>query len=247
MKLLEIACDSITAAINAEAAGANRIELCDNLVQGGTTPSAAKIKLAKKYLSIPVFVLVRPRAGDFLYSEYEFQTMLEDIDLAKQLHADGIVSGVLRKDGSLDLKRTEQLMEATAPLPFTFHRAFDMCSAPALALEELIHLGVQRILTSGQNPTALEGLSNITKWVAQANERITIVAGGGIRANNIAQLLCITGLNEFHSSAKKLVSSQMLYKGKATMSKSNLEDEFQWFEVDMQEVAAMKKKMYLKN
>jgi copper homeostasis protein len=243
MKLLEIACDSVTSGINAEAGGADRIELCDNLAQGGTTPSAAKIKLAKKHLSIPVFVLVRPRSGDFLYSSSEFQTMLEDVDLAKQLNADGIVSGVLCKDGSLDLKRTQQLVEVTAPLPFTFHRAFDMCSAPALALEELVNLGVQRILTSGQNPTALEGQSNITKWVAQSNGRIAIVAGSGIRANNIAQLLHITGLNEFHSSAKKLVNSQMQYKGKATMGTSNLKDEFQWFEVDTQEVATMKKKM----
>ncbi len=247
MKLLEIACDSIFSAINAQAGGADRIELCDNLAQGGITPSAAKIKLAKKYLSIPIFVLVRPRPSDFLYSEYEFQTMLEDIDCAKQFNADGIVSGVLHRDGSLDLERTQQLVEATAPLPFTFHRAFDMCSTPALAMEELINLGVQRILTSGQKTTALEGQSNIAQWVAQANRRIEIVAGSGIRANNIKHLLNIAGLNEFHSSAKKLVRSQMQYKGNATMSASNLEDEFQWFEVDTQEVANMKKEITLKN
>ena len=149
-RTLEICVESVTSALNAQTGGADRIELCDNLHQGGITPGAGKIVLAKKLLHIPVFVLIRPRKGDFLYSDIEFDTLLEDIALARQLGADGIVSGALLPDGNIDLARIRLMLEAAEGLPFTFHRAFDMCRDPLRAIDELAELGVQRILRLGR-------------------------------------------------------------------------------------------------
>lgn len=208
-KLLEIACDSVPSAINAQSAGADRIELCENLNEGGVTPSAAKLVLSKQQLRIPIFVLIRPRAGDFHYRPLEVATMLASIRLAKEQGADGVVSGALQANGTIDVTTTEKLIKAAAPLPFTFHRAFDRCVAPTKALETLIELGVQTILTSGQATTALEGKGLIQELVQQADGRIELMAGGGIRPNNIAELAAIKGLNAFHSSARTPIKSQM--------------------------------------
>ncbi|MEM8527441.1 MAG: copper homeostasis protein CutC [Bacteroidota bacterium] len=237
---LEIACDSVQSAINAQQGRADRIELCENLAQGGVTPSAAKIKLAKAKLNVPAFVLIRPRKGDFLYSNLEIETMLESIQIAKELGADGIVSGALRADGKLDLQQMKQLVEAASPLPFTCHRAFDMCSNPPVALERLIDLGVARILTSGQRSSAIEGKENIEKIVQLADGRIKIMAGAGIRPHNIAELFSIAGLQEFHSSAKQIVKSKMQYLGEARMGDEDLEKEFEWEEVSIEQVQALK-------
>jgi len=241
--ILEIACDSIQSALNAEQGGADRIELCENLAQGGVTPSAAKMKLAKAKLSIPVFVLIRPRKGDFLYSDLEFKTMIENTQIVKELGADGIVSGALQANGALDLQQMKRLVNAANPLPFTCHRAFDMCSNPILALEQLIDLGVARILTSGQRSSAIEGKNNIEKFVQLANGRIKIMAGAGIRPHNITELLSVDGLSEFHSSAKQVVQSKMQYFGEATMGSEDLTKEFEWEEVSVEQVQQLKSKL----
>lgn len=242
--ILEICCASLPSALAAQSGGADRIELCANLAQGGITPSAATILLAKKYLSIPVFVLIRPRKADFCYTDLEFEVMLENIRLAKSMGADGIVSGVLLKNGQIDLERTRLLVEATTPLAFTFHRAFDMCQNPLVALEELINLGVQRILTSGQKASAIAGKTTLEQLVQQANKRIHIMAGGGIRPHNVHKLLGINDLNEFHASAKHFVSSTMEFRGVTNMGTEDLDAEFCWEEVDEGSVKALKIAMY---
>ena len=237
---LEICCDSVASAIAAARGGANRIELCENLAQGGVTPSAAKIKLAKARLDIPVFVLIRPRKADFLYSELEFEILLEDIRQAKALGADGIVSGALKADGAIDEARTRKMVEAAHPLPFTFHRAFDMCNDPLQAIDVLAGLGVKRILTSGQQPDALMGKANIERFVAYAGNRIGIMACGELLPENIGALLDIQGLTEFHSAARGEIQSRMLYTGSVNMGDEGVQDEFRWQEVDEELVRGMK-------
>lgn len=229
---LEICCDSVASAIAAARGGANRIELCENLAQGGVTPSAAKIRIAKAQLGIPVFVLIRPRKADFLYTELEFEIMLEDIRQAKAMGADGIVSGALNADGTIDVARTRLMVETAAPLPFTFHRAFDMCRDALKAIDALAGLGVRRILTSGQQPTALAGKAGLESFVRYAGPRITIMACGELLPDNIGSLLDIGGLKEFHSAARMEVQSRMSYTGAVNMGDEAVQDEFRWQEVD---------------
>ena len=239
-RTLEICCDSVASAIKAFEAGADRIELCENLAQGGVTPSAAKIRLAKAKIGIPVFVLIRPRKADFLYSDLEFEIMLEDIRQARAMGADGIVSGVLHPDGSIDEERTRQMVETAHPLPFTFHRAFDMCRDPLAAIDLLASLGVRRILTSGQQPTAMEGRDNLRRFAQYAADRITIMACGELLPDNIAAISAIEGLSEFHSAARMEVVSQMAYHGGVNMGDEAVMDEFRWQEVDEKLVRGMK-------
>ncbi|MCU4157722.1 copper homeostasis protein CutC [Carboxylicivirga sp. A043] len=209
----EVCIDSVQSAINAQEAGAHRVELCDNLFEGGTTPSAGMIKQVKKEApNIGLFVIIRPRGGDFLYSEKEIQVMLADIEIAKQLGADGIVSGCLLENGEIDSLNTKRLIEACGELPFTFHRAFDMCSQPNEAIEQLIELGAARILTSGMQQTALLGRKAIKQFIEQANNRITILVGSGVKPNNIAQIAVETKACEFHFSGRVERQSEMKYK-----------------------------------
>jgi len=211
----EVCIDSVQSAINAQEAGAHRVELCDNLFEGGTTPSAGMIKKVKEAApNILLFVIIRPRGGDFLYSKEEIDVMLADIEIAKSLGADGIVSGALTKDGEIDLSTTQKLISACQGLPFTFHRAFDMCKDPEQALEQLIELGAQRILTSGLKQTAELGAVIIAKLVQQANKRITILVGSGVKPQNIATIATTTLAHEFHFSARKENNSPMAYKNK---------------------------------
>lgn len=237
---LEICCDSVASAIAAARGGANRIELCENLAQGGVTPSAAKIRLAKEKLGIPVFVLIRPRKADFLYTELEFEVLLEDIRQARTMGADGIVSGALNADGTIDEARTRQMVEAAHPLPFTFHRAFDMCRDPLQAIDILAGLGVKRILTSGQQPTASAGKGNIERFVAYAGGRIGIMACGELLPDNIGELLDIGGLTEFHSAARTDIHSRMEYTGAVNMGDEAVQEEFRWQEVDESLVRGMR-------
>lgn len=246
MRKLEICVDSLQSALNAEANGADRIELCDNLFQGGLTPSAGKIKKTVELLNIPVFVLVRPRKADFLYSELEFQIMLKDIEMVKFFGGGGIVSGVLEADGKVDVNRMKQLIEAAAPLPFTCHRAFDMAKDPFEALEQLIDLGVDRILTSGQQINAMLGRPLIEKLVDKANGKIEIMACGGIRPDNIQQLLEIKGLNEFHAAVRTTVESKMDFLGHTTMGDEQIEQEFQWSEADPQLIRGLSELVHQK-
>lgn len=208
---IEICAANLLSALHAAAAGADRIELCDNLWEGGTTPSAGMLKLLRRELKIEIFVLIRPRGGDFLYSPLEFEVMLEDIQIAKEIGADGIVSGVLMDNGTVDCNRTSLLVEAAYPLPFSFHRAFDCCENLEAALEDLIFCGAKRVLTSGGCNSVPEGLQMIKQLQKQAAGRIIILPGGGINAENIGLIKKETGCTEFHLSAKKPLKSDMLY------------------------------------
>ncbi len=243
-KLLEICVDSLQSALNAQANGADRIELCDNLHQGGITPSAGKIQLAKEYLKIPIFVLIRPRKADFLYTDLEFELMLKDIELAKFYGVDGIVSGILQPDGSFDLDRMKAMVEAADPLPFTCHRAFDMCNDPIKELDNLQSIGVQRILTSGQQPTALEGLQLIKELVQKANHKIQIMACGHLLPTNIDLLLKIKHLNEFHASVLSPIKSKMEFHGHTPMGEELLDLEFQWKEANPDLIKGLSEKIH---
>lgn len=197
--IVEICANSFESAFNAQKAGAHRIELCSELAVGGITPSYGLIKQVMTLLSIPVFVLVRPRSGDFNYSDREFEIMKHDIELCKKLGCMGIVSGILYEDNSIDILRMKELIELVKPLPFVFHRAFDLVPDPINALNILMALGVQRVLTSGQESTALRGLELIQKLKDQAKNKISILPGGGINLENVMQFK-EAGFNEIHCS-----------------------------------------------
>lgn len=211
----EICIDSVQSAINAAEAGAHRVELCDNLFEGGTTPSAGMISRVKKYADIKVFVIIRPRGGDFLYSAHEVDVMMEDIKIARDLGADGIVSGALTKDGEIDIHTTEKLIKQSGDLPFTFHRAFDMCQNPFQSMDQLIQLGATRILTSGLKQTAEQGQDLIKELIEKAADKIIIMPGSGIKPNNIGLIANKTGAKEFHFSGRKSFPSEMKYKNES--------------------------------
>ncbi len=211
MHKLEIIGFTIESCVAAQNAGANRIELCDGPGEGGTTPSYGFIKTAREKLSIDLFVMIRPRGGDFLYSEDEFEMMKSDVLLCKQLGCDGIVTGILTRDGKVDIERNKELVELAAPLKATFHRAFDRVSNPSEALEDVIDIGFERILTSGGVPKAMDGAQNLAKLITQAAGRISIMPGSGVNASNILSLAKITNAIEFHSSASLSLESGMDY------------------------------------
>tara|TARA_R100001377_G_scaffold58479_1_gene35067 strand:+ start:880 stop:1590 length:711 start_codon:yes stop_codon:yes gene_type:complete len=204
---LEICANSFQSALHAENAGAQRIELCSELAVGGITPSYGLIKQVIEALKIPIFVLIRPRSGNFTYSDAEFHIMKQDIEICKLLGVQGIVSGVLLPDNTIDLQRTQELIELSKPLSFTFHRAFDCVPNPFESLEELIHLGVQRILTSGLQPTAEKGLDMLKTLHEKATDRLTILAGSGIHPENASKFKS-AGFQEIHASASKVVSTE---------------------------------------
>ena len=225
--LIEACLDSVPSALAAEAGGARRIELCDNLVEGGTTPSAGAIELCKERLSIPVFVMIRPRGGEFLYDEVEFELMRRDIAHAKRLGADGVVFGLLTPDGRVDVTRTRALLEAARPLPVTFHRAFDAARDPDEALEALIEIGVARVLTSGQQATAPEGAELIRRLVERAQGRIGILPGCGLDETNVRAFVERTGVREVHVRGTCQVKSAMRYRNPRVAFRSPAEpDDF---------------------
>lgn len=209
--LFEICVDSVEGVAAAARAGAHRVELCAALIEGGITPSIGTIEAACRTATIPVNVIIRPRGGDFLHSEQELAVMERDIAAAKQAGAAGIVFGVLTADGAIDVAATRRLLAAARPLPVTFHRAFDMCADPVAALEVLIGLGVERVLTSGQEPTALEGSALIAALVRQAAGRI-IVMPGVVTARTIGRVLAETGATEVHFAALEEQPSPMLHR-----------------------------------
>jgi copper homeostasis protein len=199
--VLEICAYSTDDAVAAQAAGADRVELCANRAEAGTTPAREDIAVARQNLDVQLYVMIRPRGGDFVYSDAEFATMRRDIESCKDLGIDGVVLGILLPNGAVDKMRCSELLKLAQPMEVTFHRAFDVAIDPVQALEEIIEIGCQRILTSGQGNSAIEGAAVIAKLVQQAGERITIIPGGGIRAENLAELLEITGAREFHTAA----------------------------------------------
>ena len=209
--LLEICSFNLQSAMIAQEAGAYRVELCADPGDGGTTPSAGIIRVAREKLHIQLYPIIRPRGGDFLYSAEEYDSMIKDIAYCKEAGCDGVVIGLLNQDGSVDKKRTAKLVELAYPLGVTFHRAFDRAANPFEALESIIETGCERILTSGQRPTAMEGAGLINELIRQADERIVIMPGSGIRSSNILQLAERTEAVEFHTSARRLVESGMQY------------------------------------
>ncbi|MFT4016219.1 MAG: copper homeostasis protein CutC [Agriterribacter sp.] len=208
---LEVIAFDIQSVIAAGNSGANRLELCDNPGEGGTTASYGMIKTAREKTSLQLYPIIRPRGGDFLYSDEAFEIMRRDILLCKELQCDGVVIGLLQADGSVDKNRTARLVEAAYPLGVTFHRAFDRVANPFEALEDVIDCGCERILTSGLKPTAPEGADTITELVRQSNDRISIMPGSGVRADNIFNLAKQTQAFEFHSSARISIPSAMEY------------------------------------
>jgi copper homeostasis protein len=196
---LEISVESVEAALAAERGGANRIELCDNLSVGGVTPSADLMDWVRQQVGIPIFTMIRPRPGDFVYSAAEFDAMKKEIESAKKLGMNGAVLGILDSGCQIDVIRTRELVELARPMHTTFHRAFDECADLLRALEDVIRTGVARILTSGGAPTALEGSGILTSLVAKAQSRVAIIPGAGINASNIAEIAEKTRANELHS------------------------------------------------
>jgi copper homeostasis protein len=217
--LLEICCFNIQSAIMAQELGAQRIELCADAGAGGTTPSHGTIVMARRLLKIPLYPIIRPRAGDFLYDKNEFLVMKNDVSSCKDLGCEGIVCGILERDGKVDKKRMSVLIELAYPLGVTFHRAFDWTRDPFQALEDIISLGCERILTSGQGPDAISGAPLISDLIAKADQRIIIMPGAGIRKANIMELAMITKAEEYHSSARIKRISSMEYQQSA-MSES---------------------------
>lgn len=210
--ILEIAANSLASALAAQDGGAGRVELCTALELGGLTPSSAQIALARERLRIPLYVLIRPRAGDFLYGDLECETMQRDIETCVALGCDGVVLGVLDAEGRVDTARCRALIAAAGKLGVTFHRAFDLTRDPLTALDDLIELGCERVLTSGTQASALEGAELIRQLVERSAGRIVVMPGAGVDAGNIGQLREMTGASEFHASAKRQHPSGMRWQ-----------------------------------
>ncbi|MEY4049243.1 MAG: hypothetical protein RL262_77 [Bacteroidota bacterium] len=228
---LEIAVFSVEAAVTALKAGAHRIEFCENPQEGGTTPSYGSLKTLRSYTTQPVFPIIRPRGGDFLYSRSEFEVMKADLQISKELGYLGAVIGLLNADGSIDTKRTKELIDIAGPtMQISFHRAFDRCKDPFIALEEIISTGCKRILTSGQVPNAADAMPLLKKLVEQAGDRIIIMPGSGVRSSNIKEIIQATGAKEMHSSARQMQASKMSY------IKDSMKENMQATGVDAEEI-----------
>ena len=236
---LEISCFSTESAFLAERAGAHRIELCDNYFEGGTTPSYGTIKTVVEKLKIPVNVILRPRGGDFLYSSREFAGIIDDLKLVKDLGVNGVVVGFLKPNGEIDEKRIGRFVRIAHPIEVTFHRAFDMCKDPHEALEELVEAGVKRILTSGTRNTALDGAEMLLSFQKQARERIVIMPGAGINADNLKALIQKTVAFEFHSSAKTFQNSAMEFYSFGVSMNGEKHDEYRKITVDTGQIRKM--------
>ncbi|MFN8248638.1 MAG: copper homeostasis protein CutC [Ferruginibacter sp.] len=228
--LLEVIGFNIESCTLAQEAGANRIELCDGPGEGGTTPSYGFIKAARKRLNIDLYPIIRPRGGDFLYTDDEFEIMKTDILVCKKLGCDGVVTGSLNADGTVDKTRCSQLVEIAFPMGVTFHRAFDRTKDPFTALEDIIECGFERILTSGLEPDAMQGASLIASLIEKADERIVIMPGSGIRSDNIGEIANRTKAHEFHTSARINSNSRMDFL------QQGLKETLQSVSVDTEEV-----------
>ncbi|PID26498.1 MAG: copper homeostasis protein CutC [Candidatus Cloacimonadota bacterium] len=216
---LEICIDSVESAVNAQLGGADRVELCDSLVEGGTTPSYGVVKSCRERLNkTKLHIIIRPRGGDFFYTNEEFEVMKNDIEMAKSLGVDGVVFGILNRDGTIDMERNRELIEISKPMSTTFHRAFDTSADPFLALENIISLGFERVLTSGQKNRAVDSVKMIKKLTEVAGERLTILPGSGLREHNIEKFIDETKSKEIHMTAFKEESTGMDFKSNIPMS-----------------------------
>ena len=210
---IEICANSVESAAKAQEGGAYRVELCAGIPEGGTTPSFGEIRMARQLLQqTKLHVIIRPRGGDFLYTQLEQEIMLHDIKVARQLGADGVVFGCLTAEGNVDVPAMKKLMNAVGDMSVTFHRAFDMCRNPMEALEDIIELGCHRILTSGQEATAPAGIPLLKELIEKADGRIIIMPGCGVKPSNILELAEETGAAEFHFSGRSSLESDMIYR-----------------------------------
>jgi copper homeostasis protein len=233
--VLEIAAFTLDGALRAQAAGADRIELCENASDGGTTPSYGFLKKAIELLTIPVFPIIRPRGGHFYYSQHEFEILKADIQLCRELGYTGIVVGMLDQNGHLPISHLREIMAIKGNMQVTFHRAFDRCANPQVSMEQLIDLGVTRILTSGQYPTVSSGLSQLMQLVEQAQDRIIIMPGSGLNSKNVKEIALQTKAKEFHTAAR------MQYVDSAVKSPASMNENMAWVSVDEEEVSAIKR------
>ncbi|MDR0796430.1 MAG: copper homeostasis protein CutC [Tannerella sp.] len=238
MRIIEICANSAQSCVEAEAGGAKRVELCAGIPEGGTTPGYGEIRTAQSLTSsLDINVIIRPRGGDFLYTPAEVQSMLFDIEMAKQLGVHGVVFGCLTKAGDLDVPLIKRLKAASGTLSVTCHRAFDVCRDPFIALEQLIEMGFDRILTSGGQPDAVSGIPMIAELIRRAAGRIIIMPGCGVRENNIAHIEKETGATEFHTSARHVIYSQMIYRNEnVSMSNNTVTSEFETIQTDRNKV-----------
>ncbi len=222
---LEICLDSVDGVVAAQAGGAHAVELCDSLVEGGTTPSLGTIRAARAAADLELNVMIRPRGGDFHYSERELEVMELDVAAAREAGADGVVFGLLRTDGTIDRERAAPLVAAARPMRITFHRAFDMTRDPFEALETLIALGIDRVLTSGQEASVPAGLPLLCQLVERAGDRIVVMPGCGIRAGNLARVAAETGARELHATAFEPRPSPMVFRNqRVAMGDSELDE-----------------------
>lgn len=233
--LLEIACNSAMSAVAAQHGGANRIELFENLEQGGTTPSLGSIAVAREQLQIPLFVLIRPRPGDFHYGSVEAEIMLRDIRHCRQLGCDGVVIGALTVDAEIDMTLCRELVSAAGPMDITFHRAFDAARDLPTALEQIAGLGIKRILSSGGHASAAEGSAVLSSLAEQAGSRLALMAGAGLSAQNITEVALKTGCVQLHASAKGRHRSAMRYQNPRLQGLDN-----DWIQTQSGAVAALR-------
>jgi copper homeostasis protein len=231
--ILETIAFNIDSCIQAQASGASRIELCDNPAEGGTTPSYGFIKAARAVLQIDLFPIIRPRGGDFLYSDAEFDIMKTDVQLCKDLGCDGVVIGMLHADATIDTVRCAKLIKIAYPMSVTFHRAFDRVTDAKKALEDVIAIGCERILTSGFYPNVMDGIENIKALIQQADDRIIIMPGSAVRASNVKEIINQTGAKEIHSSARKNTNSLM------QIQSTTMVENLQTVHLDAEEVRGM--------
>jgi copper homeostasis protein len=237
--VLEVCIDSVESAMAAERGGSKRVELCSDLLEGGITPGAGLIASARRHIAIDLYVMIRPRGGDFFYTDLEFEVMQEEIVHVRRLGADGIVLGLLDQQGRVDVVRTRELVELAAPLPVTFHRAIDMTRDLSAALDDVIATGAIRILTSGGAASVPQGMAEIARLVQAARGRIAIMPGGGITPENIAAIAEATGASEFHSSARTAFPSPVRFR-KQGISMGDLHDrEYRRFNVRAENVRAL--------
>ena len=232
---LEVIGFDLASCLIAETHGANRIELCANPHEGGTTPSYGMIRVARQNTSIQLFPIIRPRGGDFLFSELEFQSMIADIQQCEQLGCDGVVTGMLTEDGFVDVDRCAELIQHAGAMQVTFHRAFDRVKDPMQSLEEIIDLGCMRILTSGLRPDIDLGREMLRTLVDAAGDRITIMPGSGVRSNNVLELARFTGATAFHSSARSSHPTTMKYIN------SSMDDDLASVSIDAEEVSELRR------
>ncbi len=238
--LLECCVDSVESAINAKKGGADRLELCSNLIIGGTTPTLSLYKQIREYVDIPIHVLIRPRFGDFLYSFHELNMILKDIIMFREAGTEGVVIGCLDSYGNINLNQMKEIIACAGDMSITLHRAFDMCNDPFKALEEAKSLGIHTILTSGQQSSCLKGIDLLSKLQVQAGKDITIMPGAGVDETAIRAFIEGTGITAFHMSGKKILESEMQFRNpNVSMGLPNM-SEYQIWQTDQEEITRVR-------